>query len=208
MVGIGLFKRAERVTFGEIGNFINGSGMPKTMFNENGEIGAIHYGHIYTQYDYFVCEPIIKISKENSKNLKKAEHGDLVIARTSENIEDVMKTVAYLGEENVVVGGHAAIYKHNQNPKFMSYLFNDSIEVIKQKNRLCRGVKIIEISTKDMEKIKILLPSLEVQEYIVEILDNFHNLINDISQGLSREIELREKQYIYFREKLLNFSKE
>ena len=41
----------------------------------------------------------------------------------------------------------------------------------------------------------------------MEILDRFHNLINDISQGLPKEIELREKQYIYYREKLLDFKK-
>lgn len=56
-------------------------------------------------------------------------------------------------------------------------------------------------------KIKIPVPSLEVQEYVVSILDNFETLINDISQGLPREIELRQKQYEYYREKLLNFPK-
>lgn len=56
-------------------------------------------------------------------------------------------------------------------------------------------------------KIKIPVPSLKVQEYVVSILDNFDNLINDISQGLPREIELRQKQYEYYREKLLNFPK-
>ena len=58
-----------------------------------------------------------------------------------------------------------------------------------------------------MEKIKIPVPPLETQKYIVEILDKFHNLINDITQGLPKEIELREKQYIYYREKLLDFKK-
>lgn len=56
-------------------------------------------------------------------------------------------------------------------------------------------------------KIKIPVPSLKVQEYVVSILDNFETLINDISQGLPREIELRQKQYEYYREKLLNFPK-
>ena len=70
---------------------------------------------------------------------------------------------------------------------------------------LARGVKVIELSTTDMEKIKIPLPSLPVQEYIVSILDKFDTLINDISQGLPKEIELRRKQYEYYREKLLNF---
>ena len=52
---------------------------------------------------------------------------------------------------------------------------------------------------------KIPLPSLPVQEYIVSILDKFDALINDLSQGLPKEIELRQKQYEYYREKLLTF---
>ena len=72
---------------------------------------------------------------------------------------------------------------------------------------MARGVKVIEISVTDMEKIKIPLPPLPVQEYIVSILDKFDALVNDLSQGLPKEIELRQKQYEYYREKLLNFEK-
>ena len=56
-------------------------------------------------------------------------------------------------------------------------------------------------------KIKIPLPPLPVQEYIVSILDKFDALINDISKGMPKEIELRQKQYEYYREKVLNFKK-
>lgn len=192
-------------SLGEIGTFINGSGMPKTMFIENGEVPAIHYGHIYTRYNNFLKEPIVKISSKNAKNLKKVNYGDLVIAKTSENIEDVMKTVVYLGENEAVAGGHAAIYKHNENPRYLSYVFNGYNELIRQKNRLARGVKVIEISTVDMSKIKIPIPPLSVQEHIVSILDKFDTLVNDIKEGLPKEIELRQKQYEYCREKLLSF---
>lgn len=54
-------------------------------------------------------------------------------------------------------------------------------------------------------QIKIPVPSILVQEYIVSILDKFDVLVNDISKGLPKEIELRQKQYEYYREKLLNF---
>nr|WP_229768461.1 restriction endonuclease subunit S [Tissierella pigra] len=195
-------------TLGEVGTFINGSGMPKNMFDENGEIGAIHYGHIYTKYQNFVYEPAVKISRKNAEKLKKVQSGDLVVARTSENVDDIMKTIAYLGDEEVVAGGHSAIFKHNQNPKYLAYVFNGSYDLIKQKNKLARGTKVIELSTRDMVKISIPLPSYLVQTFVVSILDKFDNLTNEIVQGLSKEIELRTKQYEYYREKLLSFSKE
>lgn len=51
----------------------------------------------------------------------------------------------------------------------------------------------------------ILLPPLEKQKEIVDILDRFDNLCNDISKGLPAEIEARQKQYEFYRDKLLNF---
>jgi len=59
-----------------------------------------------------------------------------------------------------------------------------------------------------LQSYPIVFPSLPVQEYVVSILDKFDTLINDISKGLPKEIELRQKQYEYYREKLLDFSKD
>ena len=205
-MGIKLFG-VEWKALGNIGNFENGSGMPKILFNENGTVGAIHYGHIYTKYNMFVNNPIVKVTKQAAETLKKVKKGDLVIAKTSENVDDVMKTIAYLGDKDAVTGGHAAIFKHTENPKYLSYVFNGAIYMIKQKNKLAKGVKVIELSITDMEKIRIPLPSLSVQEYIVSILDKFDTMTNDLSQGLPKEIELRKKQYEYYREKLLNFQR-
>ncbi|HRU52125.1 MAG TPA: restriction endonuclease subunit S [Planctomycetota bacterium] len=63
--------------------------------------------------------------------------------------------------------------------------------------------------TKDiLKKIRIKLPHKKIQDKVVKILDTFQALINDISEGLLKEIELRQKQYEYYREKLLHFPKE
>ena len=61
----------------------------------------------------------------------------------------------------------------------------------------------------DMSKIleiQIPFPSLKTQQKIIDILDSFETLVNDIKQGLPKEIELRQKQYEYYREKLLTFN--
>ena len=206
-IQIDIDDKVEKKMLKDIGEFINGSGMPKTTFDEKGEVGAIHYGHIYTNYNLFVISPIVKVNKKISERLKKVNYGDIVIAKTSENIEDILKSVAYLGKEEAVVGGHAAVYKHKQNPKYLSYVFNGSIELIKQKNRLARGVKVIEISSTEMGRIVIPLPPLHVQQHIVSILDKFDTLVHDIKEGLPKEIELRQKQYEYWREQLLSFNR-
>ena len=56
-------------------------------------------------------------------------------------------------------------------------------------------------------KYMIPVPSIEQQKRIVSILDKFDALTTSISEGLPREIELRNKQYEYYRDQLLNFPK-
>lgn len=56
--------------------------------------------------------------------------------------------------------------------------------------------------------VKIPIPPLAEQERIVSILDKFDALTNSITEGLPREIELRQKQYEYYRNMLLSFPKQ
>lgn len=192
-------------TWGEIGTFVRGNGLPKSDFTENG-IGCIHYGQIYTYYGTFTENTISFVSEETAKKLQKVQKNDLIITNTSENMEDVCKTVVWLGENEIVTGGHATIFKHKENPKYLAYYTQTPI-FFAEKKKLARGTKVIDVSAKDLAKIKIPIPPLAEQERIVGILDKFDRLVNDISEGLPAEIEARRKQYEYYRGKLLNFKK-
>ena len=192
------------VALGSFGALIRGNGLQKKDFTENG-IGCIHYGQIYTHYGTFTDKTKSFVSPELAKKLKKVNKGDLIIASTSEDIEGVCKAVAWLGDEEIVTGGHSTILKHNQNPKYIAYYFQTPM-FFDQKRKFARGTKVIDVSAKDMAKIKIPLPSLDEQEHIVSILDRFDALVNDISIGLPAELKARRKQYEYYRDKLLTFN--
>lgn len=71
--------------------------------------------------------------------------------------------------------------------------------------RIGSTMQMPQISIPDTDNYKIPIPPLAVQERIVEILDKFDTLVNSISEGLPREIELRRKQYEYYRDALLSF---
>ena len=62
-----------------------------------------------------------------------------------------------------------------------------------------------DINMSMIKSLKIPVPSLEIQSRIVQVLDNFDTVCHDLNIGLPKEIELRQKQYEYFREKLLTF---
>ena len=70
---------------------------------------------------------------------------------------------------------------------------------------IANNMQMPQISSNDTEKFKIPVPSLEIQSRIVQVLDNFETVCHDFNIGLPKEIELRQKQYEYFREKLLTF---
>ena len=61
------------------------------------------------------------------------------------------------------------------------------------------------LNLKDFKKIKIPIPSLEEQTRIISILNRFDALCNDLTSGLPAEIEARQKQYEYYRDKQLTF---
>lgn len=189
----------------EVGTFIRGNGLQKKDFTEEG-VGCIHYGQLYTHYGTSATETITYCSSELAKKLRKAEKGDIVIATTSENVEDVCKAVAWLGEEEIAVSGDAFIYKHTQNPKYMAYLFQTA-SFFNYKKKKATGTKVIRLTGEAMGNYLAPIPSLEEQHRIVSILDRFESLTTSLQSGLPAEIAARRQQYEYYRDKLLTFKR-
>ena len=88
------------------------------------------------------------------------------------------------------------------NNKFLFYYLLNNIGLI---SNFYRGSGIKHPDMSKVLEMKIPIPPIEIQNKIVDFLDNFETLVNDIRQGLPREIQLRQKQYEYYREKLLTF---
>ena len=132
----------EYKTLGEIATISRGGNFQKKDFCDMG-VPCIHYGQIYTRYGLYADKTITFITEECAKKQKFAKKNDIVMAVTSENIEDVCKCLAWLGNENVAVSGHSAIISHNQNPKYLVYYFHSQM-FFAQKRKLAHGTKVIE----------------------------------------------------------------
>lgn len=92
----------------------------------------------------------------------------------------------------------------NISDKFMYYVLVSKQDRLKSQ---VRKASIPRLSKDAIDKITFYLPSITEQERIVSTLDNFNTLTNSLSEGLPKEIELRQKQYEYWREQLLNFTR-
>ena len=184
---------------GEVGEFVRGSGLQKSDFVDEG-LPCVHYGQIHTRFGIAADEAVANISAMQFHRLKHANHGDLLIATTSEDDEAVGKATVWLGHEEVAIGGDMFIFRHVLEPKYVSYFFASSL-FGDQKRPYITGTKVKRISEKGLSRIRIPVPPLEVQHEIVKILDQFTTL----EAELEAELEARRTQYEYYRNQLLSY---
>lgn len=187
----------------EIGTIYRGIAYSKKDFTETGT-PCIHYGQIYTRYGTFANKTFTYVSEELANGKRLAKKGDLVMAVTSENMEDVGKCLAWLGEDDILVSNHACFIRHSLNPKYLAYFLQTSY-FFHYKKKISKGVKVIDLDLNMFGDMLIPVPSMEEQSRIVSILDRFEALTTDLQSGLPAEIEARRQQYEYYRNKLLTF---
>ncbi len=136
------------------------------------------------------------------------KRGDVFFTRTSETKEDIgMSSTVVEDIENCTFSGFVLRARPTTNlllPKFCSYYFSTN----QVRNNIIRYASFTTRATTSgpkLAKIPVPIIPLKDQERIVNILDRFDKLCNDISLGLPAEIEARQKQYEYYRDKLLTF---
>jgi type I restriction enzyme S subunit len=178
---------------GELGIFSKGKGILKDQVKEKG-LPCIRYGEIYTSYDYvaqkfksFIDEDVAKASKEINK-------GDVLFAGSGETVDEIGKSVAYLGELKAYAGGDVIVYSPNQDlvsSECLSYTL-DLNSVRKQKRYMGQGNSVVHIYPSDLAKLQIPLPPLPEQKRIAEVLSTWDQAIQ-LTEQLIRQKEQRKK---------------
>ena len=186
-------------TLGEIGTFTRGNGLQKSDFRVKG-FPCVHYGQIHTYYNTCIYKTKSFCEEDLAKKLQKASYGDLLIATTSEDVKACCKAAVWFGAGDVAYSGDSFCYSHDQDPKYMAYLFQTEM-FAQQKQKAATGAKVIRVSGESMASFSFAFPPLVQQRQIASILDTFESYISK----LEKMIELRQKQYEYYREKLLTF---
>ncbi|MEI0594373.1 restriction endonuclease subunit S [Brachyspira pilosicoli] len=168
--------------------------------------------------------PISQRKKEDGKNryfyitvqfLKGNNQDKYYIENPSENVicdtDDIL--VTRTGSTGKIITGvkgcfHNNFFKlnlfDNVNSKYVYYALSTK-KMYEEMLNAASGGTVPDLTHKAFYKLEIYFPPLEEQERIVNILDKFDALCNDITKGLPAEIELRKKQYEYYRDKLLTF---
>lgn len=191
------------VPLSSLGTITRGKRFVHADATETG-VPCIHYGELYTFYGVHANTVKSHIREELRPKMRYAHKGDVIIVGAGENNIDIGVGVAWEGNEDVAV--HDACYTlcHSQNSKYISFYLRSDMYHNQIKKYVSEG-KVCSISATGLGKAMIPLPSITEQERIVSILDRFDSLCNDITTGLPAEIEAIQKQYEFYRDKLLSF---
>ena len=106
--------------------------------------------------------------------------------------------------EKCLAGGDIVVLKHNQEPKYLSYVLATT-DARQQKSKGKVKSKVVHSSVPAIREIKVPIPPIEIQCEIVRILDDYTENIVELQNQLTAEITARQKQYEFYRDKLLTF---
>ena len=169
-------------------NFSKGQGITKDQVYEDGDTPCVRYGEIYSKYDNSFAECLSKTKLTEISNPSYFEYGDVLFAGTGELIEEIGKSIVYLGKEKCLAGGDIIVMKHNQTPEFLSYCLNSSA-VQQQKSYGKTKLKVVHISKDKIKRVVIALPPLSEQHAIVSYLDKKTAQIDRFISEATKEIE-------------------
>lgn len=192
-------------TLGEMFPFIrNGFVGTVTPFYTNSENGVRYLQGTNIHNGIISDDAVFYINKEfHNKHIKNELKSDDILMVQSGHVGEC----AVVGEKYKGANCHALIIMSNGgrcNSNYVCYYLQSSVGKRLLK-RITTGGTIKHILGSKIKTVKIPFPPLSEQERIVSILDRFDKLCNDISEGLPAEIEARQKQYEYYRDKLLAF---
>lgn len=129
----------------------------------------------------------------------------LLVSEDGANLIARKTPIAFPINGRTWVNNHAHVLKFESqiDQKFVSYYLNH-IDL----SPYISGAAQPKLNKQNLNSILLPYPNEQIRKRIVQVLDNFDAVCNDINIGLPKEIELRQKQYEYFREKLLTFAAE
>ena len=189
----------------DIGKFFGGlTGKSKEDF-DTGNAKFVSYMTVFSNPQLpGVINDTVLISENEKQN--KITKGDILFTGSSETPDECGMSCVVTQEidEDIYLNSFCFGLRLNNkeiaNPAYLSHYFRSNY-ARKQIKKSANGVTRFNISKKKFSEVEIVIPPIKVQEEIVKILDSFTNLID----ALNEELSLRQKQFEYYREKLLTF---
>ena len=179
----------EKKTLGEIStDMYRGSGITRDQVRQEG-ISCVRYGEIYTTYNYWFDTCASHTDEKIINSPKYFEHGDILFTITGESVEDIAKSVAYLGNEKCLAGGDIVVMKHKQNAKYLSYALATP-DAVRQKGFGKTKLKVVHSNIPSIKAIVVPIPDLEIQKKIADTLDTLSDKVKALQENYKKTLVL------------------
>ena len=184
-----------KMKIGDIGQVKMCKRILKSQTNMNSGIPFYKIGTFGKEADAYISEETFNKYKSKYSYPKK---GDILISCSG----TIGRTVVFDGKSAYFQDSNIVWLEHDN-----SKIINEYLLYCYMTNpwKVSTGGTIARLYNYNILRSEIPVPSIEEQRKIVKILDKFYKISNDISEGLPAEIEARQKQYEYYRDKLLTF---
>ena len=182
----------------QLGTFFKGGGFSRDNLVEDEDYPAILYGDIYTQYEYKTSIITHHIDGNAYSTSRKISKGDIVMAGTGETKDEIGKSILYMGEQIVAVGGDVIVFHPNEGTN-VEYLLYQLYSQAALKHRYINGKGdiIVHIYPTALGNTIITLPGEADQNKAVarinEIIDQVNKAITVLTDEISvlREYRVR-----------------
>jgi type I restriction enzyme S subunit len=188
--------KIEWKTMGEIGNICMCKRILKNQTKKEGDIPFYKIGTFGSVPNAFISRELYEEYKAIYSFPRK---GDILISAAG----TIGKTVIFDGEDSYFQDSNIVWISNDESMVINKYLYY-YYQIVDWKTD---GGTIKRLYNENLSSTPIAIPPIDVQQRIVEILDRFETLVNDLTQGLPAEIEARKQQYEYYRNQLLTFKK-
>ena len=194
-------------TLGELFDFRNGLSKDKEFFGKGTPF--IRYTDVYNHRTLRKKDITALVEcTEGEKERLKVSRGDVLFTRTSETAEDIGWSSVMLDDmDDCVFNGFtikATPKTKELLPEYCAYCFSTS-DFRQYVTKHCAFTTRASLTGNTIAQYRMTIPPLDIQSRIVNVLDNFEKICSDLNIGLPAEIEARQKQYEYYRDKLLMF---
>ena len=195
-------------TLGELFDFRNGLSKGKEFFGKGTLF--IRYTDVYNHRTLRKKDITALVEcTEDEKERLKVSRGDVLFTRTSETAEDIGWSSVMLDDmDDCVFNGFtikATPKTKELLPEYCAYCFSTS-DFRQYVTKHCAFTTRASLTGNTIAQYRMTIPPLDIQSRIVNVLDNFEKICSDLNIGLPAEIEARQKQYEYYRDKLLTFA--
>ena len=180
----------KKVRLGSSGSFSKGKGIAKDDVAEKG-LPCIRYGQIYTTDVHIATQLPSRVSLEVAQQSTRIGYNDLLLAGSGETIDEIGKSLAYMGTEVAYAGGDIVIFSAQAGTLRADYLaYYLNTEGRRSVRRIGQGQSVVHVYARDLMNVVVPLPAVREQQAIAAVISDADAEV----EALERKLAILKEQ--------------